>query len=121
MVEPENRNSSKSVSPGGQGPRLPCMTSPLLPAQDLAQKTFLKTNATSDSVNMKGKPAVGGGGGLVAKSCPTVFDPTDHSLPGSSVHGISQARNTGVGCHVFLQIFPIQGMNWCLLHFLHCR
>ena len=29
---------------------------------------------------------------LVAKSCPTLFDPIDCSLPGSYVHGISQAR-----------------------------
>ena len=29
---------------------------------------------------------------LVAKSCPTLRDPMDYSLPGSSVHGISQAR-----------------------------
>ena len=28
----------------------------------------------------------------VAQSCPTLFDPTDCSLPGSSVHGIFQAR-----------------------------
>ena len=26
------------------------------------------------------------------QSCPTLCDPRDHSLPGSSVHGISQAR-----------------------------
>ena len=30
--------------------------------------------------------------GLVAKSCLTVCDPMDSSPPGSSVHGISQAR-----------------------------
>ena len=36
---------------------------------------------------------VDGGGGLVTKSCPTLCDPVDCSLPGSSVHGISQARN----------------------------
>ena len=29
---------------------------------------------------------------LIAKSCPTLCDPVDCSLPGSSVHGISQAR-----------------------------
>ena len=29
---------------------------------------------------------------LVAQSCPTLCDPMDHSLPGSSVHGIFQAR-----------------------------
>ena len=30
--------------------------------------------------------------GLVAKSCPTLATPMDSSLPGSSVHGIFQAR-----------------------------
>ena len=30
--------------------------------------------------------------GLVAQSCPTLCDPLDCSLPGSSVHGILQAR-----------------------------
>ena len=33
-----------------------------------------------------------GGGGLVTKSCLTLYDPIDRSLPRSSVHGISQAR-----------------------------
>ena len=28
----------------------------------------------------------------VAQSCPTLSDPTDCSLPGSSAHGIFQAR-----------------------------
>ena len=28
----------------------------------------------------------------VAQSCPTLCDPIDYSLPGSSVHGIFQAR-----------------------------
>ena len=28
----------------------------------------------------------------VAQSCPTLSDPMDCSLPGSSIHGISQAR-----------------------------
>ena len=35
---------------------------------------------------------IGGGGGLVVKSCPTLFNSMDCSLAGSSVHGISQAR-----------------------------
>ena len=41
----------------------------------------------------------------VAQSCPTLRDPMDCSLPGSSVHGISQAiqySSTGVGCHCLL-------------------
>ena len=48
------------------------------------------------------------------KSCPTLCNFMDYSLPGSSVHGILQA--TGVGCHALLQgIFPAQGLNLCLL------
>jgi len=41
-------------------------------------------------------------------------------LSGSSVHGILQAKNTGVGCYALLQgIFPTQGLTphlFCLLH-----
>ena len=34
------------------------------------------------------------------------------STPGSSVHGHSPGKNTGVGCHALLQgIFPTQGLN----------
>ena len=41
----------------------------------------------------------------------------DCSPPGSSVHGDSPGKNTGVGCHSLLQgIFPIQGSNPGLLH-----
>ena len=36
-----------------------------------------------------------GGCCLVIKSCPTLYDPTDCSPPGSSVHGISQVRTLG--------------------------
>ena len=39
----------------------------------------------------------------VAQSCPTLHDPMDCSLPGSSVHGIFQARVTGLGCHHLLR------------------
>ena len=40
--------------------------------------------------------------------CLIVCNPMDYSLPGSSVHGILQARmNTGEGCHALLKgIFP---------------
>ena len=55
---------------------------------------------------------------LVAKSCLTLCHPTDCSLPGFPVHGISQARITEVDCHFLLQgIFPTQGSN---PHLLHC-
>ena len=55
----------------------------------------------------------------VAQLCPTLCDPMNCSPPGSFVHGDSPGKNTGVGCHVFLQgIFPTQGSNPGLLH---CR
>ena len=55
----------------------------------------------------------------VAQSCVTLCDPMDCSPPGSSVHGDSPGKNTGVGCHALLQgIFPTQGSNPGLLH---CR
>ena len=55
----------------------------------------------------------------VALSCPTPCDPTDCSPPGSSVHGDSPGKKTGVGCHALLQgIFPTQGWN---LGLPHCR
>ena len=40
---------------------------------------------------------------LAAQSCPTLCDPMDCSPPGSSVHGASPGKNTGVGCHALLQ------------------
>ena len=47
-------------------------------------------------------------------------DTMDCSLPGSPVHGNSPGKNTGVGCHAFLQgMFPTQGSNSCLLCLLH--
>ena len=49
---------------------------------------------------------------LVAQSCPTLCNPMDCSLPGSSVHGDSLGKNMGVGCHALFQgIFPTQGSN----------
>ena len=46
---------------------------------------------------------------LVAQSCPTLCDSMDCSPPGSSVHGDSPDKNTGVGCHALLQvIFPTE-------------
>ena len=56
------------------------------------------------------------------QSCPTLCDPMDCSPPGSSVHGDSAGRNSGVGCHALLQgIFLTQGSNLRLLCLLHCR
>ena len=53
----------------------------------------------------------------MAQSCPTLCDPMDHSLPGSSVHGIFQARVLEwVAISFSRVIFPTQGSNLGLLH-----
>ena len=55
---------------------------------------------------------------LVVQLCPTLCNPIDYSLPDSSVHGDSPGKNTGVGCHAFLQgISPTQGSNPGLPHY----
>ena len=64
---------------------------------------------------------------LVAQSCPALCDPVDCSPPGSSVHGILQARTLEWGSLSLLQrIFPTQGLNpglphcrWILYHLSH--
>ena len=68
---------------------------------------------------------------LVAQSCLTLYDTKDCSLPGSSVHGDSPGKNTGVGAFLVAQmvkstgvgcdalpqvIFPTQGLNPGLPH-----
>ena len=56
---------------------------------------------------------------FVNQSFPTLCGPMDCSPPGSSVHGASPGKNTGVGCHALLQgIFPTQRWNPGLPH---CR
>ena len=48
---------------------------------------------------------------LVAQPCLTLCNPMDCSPLGSSVHGDSPGKNTGVACHALLQgIFPTQGL-----------
>ena len=57
---------------------------------------------------------------LVSQSCLTLCNLTDCSPPGSSVHGDTPGKNTGVGCHILLQgTFPAQGWNPRLLCLLH--
>ena len=54
----------------------------------------------------------------VAQSCPTLCDPMDYSLPGSSVHEILQARILGWVAMPLQGLFPIEESNPGLLH---CR
>ena len=52
--------------------------------------------------------------------CPTLCNPMDCSLPGTSVHGILQARILGwVAMHLLQVIVQIQGSNLRLFFLLH--
>ena len=56
---------------------------------------------------------------MLSHSVVSNSDYMDCSPPGSSVHGDSPGKNTGVDCHALLQgIFPTQGLNPGLPH---CR
>ena len=56
---------------------------------------------------------------LVSQSCPTLCSPMDYSPPGSSGHGIFQAKYWS-GLPFPLQgVFPPQGSKPPLLHLLH--
>ena len=56
---------------------------------------------------------------LVTQSRLTLWDLTDHSPPGSSIHGDPPGKNIEMGCHALLKgIFPTQGLNSGLLQ---CR
>ena len=43
----------------------------------------------------------------VAKSCLTLCDPMNCSLPGSSAQWDVPAKNTGVGCHFLLHLLVV--------------
>ena len=47
----------------------------------------------------------------VTQLCPTLSDPMDHSLPGSSVHGIFQARVLEWGAIAFFRDLPDPGIE----------
>ena len=57
---------------------------------------------------------------LWLRSCKALCNPMICSPPGSSVHGDSPGKNTGVGCHNLPKgIILTQGSNLCLRCFLH--
>ena len=57
----------------------------------------------------------------VAQLCPTRLDPMDCSLPGSSVHGISQARALEWGAIAFSRFQPNHLLTDFLLMFCSCH
>ena len=67
----------------------------------------------------------------VAQLCPTLWDPMDCSLPGSSIHGIFQARVLEWGaiaffvcittCLLFLDTIHIAHCHHSLLHYISLK
>ena len=57
----------------------------------------------------------------VAQSSPTLCSPMDCIPPGSSVHGIFQARIPEWVAISSSRIFPTQRLTLCLLHLLHWK
>ena len=56
----------------------------------------------------------------VTQSCPTLSDPMDCSLPGSSIHGILQAKVLDWGAVAFSDLFLlIRVKNFLLSRFVH--
>ena len=50
----------------------------------------------------------------VGQSCPTLSDPMDCSLPGSSIHGIFQANVLQWGAIAFSDLLPLLSCYPCL-------
>ena len=77
-----------------------------------SRKMFYHPHSTCVKTNSERKNSLLVVRAKLLQSCLTLFNPIDCSPPGSSVHGDSPGKNTGVGCHVLLQrIFPTQGLN----------
>src|SRR5574341_2275885 len=90
---------SNSVRPHRQQPiRLPC------PWDSPGKNTGMGCHFLLHRMKVKRESEV-------AQSCPTHSNPMDCSLPGSSIHGIFQARVLERGCHCLLQIYTLTTMK----------
>ena len=110
-------NGMLSISAGGFEHS---MTTNLTPVWDWESGSCLHIRVFALSVLLGSELALDIVCAKSPQSCPALCYPIDCSPPGSSVHGGSPGKNTGVGCHALLQgIFPTQRSNPCLLHLLH--
>ena len=111
--------SSTWVYPPPQSPKPECILHLSLPS--------LSVSSTSVSQAWNLRVRLYFSFSIITQWCPTLCDPMDCSPPGSSDHGYSPGKNTGVGWHALLQgIFPTQGWNpglphcrWILYHLSH--
>ena len=90
---------SDSVQPHKRQPtRLPC------PWDSLGKNTGVNCHFLLQCMKVKGQSEV-------AQSCLTLSDPMDFSLPGSSIHGIFQARVLEWGAIAFSDIYNSGRLN----------
>jgi len=110
-------NGMLSISAGGFEHS---MTTNLTPVWDWESGSCLHIQVFALSVLLGSELALDIVCAKSPQSCPTLCYPIDCSPPGSSVHGGSPGKNTGVGCHALLQgIFPTQRLNPCPLCLWH--
>ena len=90
---------SDSVRPHGLQPtRLPC------PWDSPGNNTGVGCHFLLQCMTMKSESEV-------AQLCPTLSDPMDCSLPGSSIHGIFQAKELERGAITFSNNVPLVVFN----------
>ena len=97
---------SDSVQPHGRQP-----TRPRRPWESPGKKTGVGCHFLLQCMKVKSESEV-------AQSCPTLSNPMDFSLPGSSVHGIFQARVLEWGAIAF-SVLNLTDANFCQRPF--CR
>ena len=76
----------------------------LIRVKEESKKSGLKLNIQKTNIMASG-PIAAAAAELI-QSCPTLWDPTDSSPPGSPVPGIPQART--MGCHFLLQCMKVK-------------
>ena len=81
-------------------PHRPQPTRPRRPWDSPGKNTGVRCHFLLQCVQVKSESEV-------AQSCPTLSDPMDCSLPGSSVHGIFQARVLEWGAIAFSDLPPL--------------
>ena len=77
----------------------------------------MNNKRSQSPLKRKSQIKIKGGGGLVNKSCLTLWGPHGLQLTRFLCPRYFPGKNTGVGCHFPLKgIFPTQGLNLGLLH-----
>ena len=75
---------------------------------------YLVRVMSTSFLHYKGTSPVGVFCCLVTKTCLTLWGPMDYSPPGSSVHGDSPGKHTGVGCYALLPVQVLLFFHLCL-------